>query len=151
MLQYYHFPFFWENKYNHWENNPNILVQFELILQSYLNHTIIKQMNKIALPTSNGFRMIAITDIIRCEADSNYTLLVLENGKEILVSRQLKILEHALPKLMFVRVHHSHLINLNYISHFVRNGGYKLYMTNDDVVEVSRNRKKDLMDKINLI
>lgn len=116
-----------------------------------LQNPLVSNINRIALPTTDGFRMVNIHQIIRCEADSNYSKLYLADGTEIMVSRQLKVLEKALPISDFVRVHHSHLINLNFVSHFVRNGRYKLYMTNGDEVEVSRNRKKDLMEKIKLI
>lgn len=116
-----------------------------------LYNTTGSTINRIALPTTNGFRMVSIQQIVRCEADSSYTHLYLENGTKIVISRSLKTLENALPTNDFVRVHHSHLVNLNFISHFIRNGGNKLYMTNNDEIEVSRNRKKDLMEKINLI
>lgn len=108
-------------------------------------------MNKIALPTNDGFRMVAIGDIIRCEADNNYTMIVLAHGQSILISRQLKAVEEILTPHGFLRVHYSHVVNLNYVDYYVRNGGGKLYLTNGDVVEVSRARKQSLMDKINLV
>lgn len=108
-------------------------------------------MNKIALPTSEGFIMVTIDQIVRCKADSNYTSVILANGQDIVVCRQLKVLENALPQNSFVRVHHSHLINLNYVASYKRNGGGRLLMTNGDQIEVSRSKKNDLMDKVNII
>ena len=108
-------------------------------------------MNKIALPTQDGFKMVATEDIVRCEADGNYTTLVNIDGSQIVVCRQLKSVEEALPSADFLRVHHSHIVNLNHVDYYVRNGGGSLYLTNGDVVEVSRSRKNELLNRVNLI
>ena len=108
-------------------------------------------MNKIALPSPKGFKMVAVANIVRCEADSNYTTVVLVDGSRIIISRNLKILEKALKSSSFIRVHHSHIVNLNFVDHFVRNGGGKLYLINGEVIGVSRSRQKELMNRVNLI
>src|SRR5690606_26691185 len=45
---------------------------------------------KIALPTQTGYEFYNLTDIIRCQADSNYTKVILKNGKILLASKTLK-------------------------------------------------------------
>lgn len=108
-------------------------------------------MNRIALPTIEGFKMVNINDIIRCEAHSNYTNIFMADGNQVLVSRQLKVVEKALPEDTFIRVHHSHIVNLLYVERYKRNGGGTLYLTNGESIEVSRSRKNELLEKVKLI
>lgn len=108
-------------------------------------------MKKIALPTAEGFRMISMEQIIRCEADRNYTTIILNDGSNVIVCKSLKTLENALCATLFLRIHHSHLVNLDYIEQFKNLDGGTLYLTNGDTVEVSRAKKKGLLARVNLI
>lgn len=101
---------------------------------------------KIALPTTDGFSLLHIRDIIYCHADSNYTDINLRNEGKVCVSRTLGALEDALDGLGFMRVHHSFLVNLREITHFIRQQDGLLIMSNGDKVRVSRSRKQDLLD-----
>jgi len=47
----------------------------------------------------------------------------------------------------FYRVHHSHLINLQYITRYIRGDGGQITMKNGDTIDVSR-RKKELFLKL---
>lgn len=100
------------------------------------------QEDKIAVPTSEGFEFIRIRHIIRIESSSNYSRLFLDNGKSMLVTRLLKDFEDIMVPYRFFRVHHSHLINLNYILRYIRGEGGQVVLQNGDTVDVSR-RKKD--------
>jgi len=102
---------------------------------------------KISLPTNEGVAFVEVRDIIRCEADSNYTKVVCKE-RNYLVSKTLKELEELLSSNNFFRVHHSHLINLKYIEMYHRGKGGVVVMTNGDHVDVSRSRKTDFLDKI---
>ena len=100
-----------------------------------------------AIPTSDGLEFIQIKQIIRIESSSNYSKLVLQNGQQLLVTRQLKDFEELLQEYRFYRVHHSHLINLNYIAKYVRGDGGQITMRNGDIIDVSR-RKKEVFLKL---
>ena len=45
---------------------------------------------KIAIPTLDGFELIPVDQVIRCEADDNYTHLFLKNKNKIVACRTLK-------------------------------------------------------------
>lgn len=102
---------------------------------------------KVSLPTAEGVAFVKVDDIIRCEADSNYTKVISQN-QQYLVSKTLKEMEEELSKNKFFRVHHSHLINLKYIEMYHRGKGGVVVMTNGDHVDVSRSRKSAFLDKI---
>ena len=52
--------------------------------------------NKIAIPTAEGFEMVPFEQVIRCEADDNYTHLYLKNNTKIVACRTLKEMEEQL-------------------------------------------------------
>ena len=103
---------------------------------------------KIALPTSEGLRFVRVEDIIRCESDNNYTNFFLKNGEKILVTKTLKDYEETLSDSNFIRIHQSHLINLNYVERYIKGEGGSVIMSDGSEVEVSRRRKEAFLDKM---
>ena len=95
-----------------------------------------------------GLQMVLVENIIRCEADRNYTNLFLKNKGKITASRNLKDLEEMLEDYSFVRVHHSHLVNLNEVEKYIRGEGGYLLMSDKSMVDVSRSRKEILLKKL---
>ncbi|UFH53376.1 LytTR family DNA-binding domain-containing protein [Spirosoma sp. KNUC1025] len=116
--------------------------QIQLLLQK-LDHKA--PLQKIALPSLQGFELVLIDTIIRCEADDNYTRVYLKDRSPLLVSRTLKEIEELLEDNSFLRVHQSHLINLNEIVRYVRGEGGYVVMSDNSTVHVSRSRKDELL------
>jgi two-component system, LytTR family, response regulator len=120
--------------------------QLEVLLHK-LSHPKVA-VNKIAIPTIEGLQMVLVENIIRCEADRNYTNLFLKNKGKITASRNLKDLEEMLEDYSFVRVHHSHLVNLNEVEKYIKGEGGYLLMSDKTTVDVSRSRKEILLKKL---
>jgi len=108
------------------------------------------QDNKIAVPTNDGLEFIVIKNIIRIESSTNYSRLYLVNKHSLLVTKLLKDFEELLTPYRFFRVHNSHLINLNYISKYIRGDGGQVVMENGDVVDVARRKKEQFLGLISL-
>ncbi len=108
--------------------------------------------DKLALPSIEGITFVNKNEIIRCNAERNYTNFYLKNGEKIMVTRTLKEYDELLSSSGFFRIHHSHLINLTYIKKYKRGEGGTVTMTDKSEVEVSRRRKdaflRILLDKI---
>lgn len=120
--------------------------QLEILLQKMNPQS--PPINKIALPTMEGLQMIPVDSIISCESDRNYTALLLKNKQKIIVSKILKDIEEILEEYSFLRVHHSHIVNLNEISKYIRGEGGYLVMSDGTSVDVSRSRKDLLLQKL---
>lgn len=103
---------------------------------------------RITLSTLEGFRFVQINDIIRCEADGNYTKFHLNTDDKILVTKTLKEFDETLSDLGFIRVHKSHLINLKYIDRYVKGEGGTIIMNDGTQVEVSRRRKEYFLSRL---
>lgn len=97
---------------------------------------------RIALPTMTGFVFVQVNDIVRCESDNNYTTFYFEDRSYLMVSKTLKDCEELLVDYNFFRVHTSHLVNLNYITEYIKGDGGQIKLTDGSCVDVSR-RKKD--------
>ena len=104
---------------------------------------------KISLRHAKGFDFVAMKDIVRLEADRNYTVVYLSSRRKIVVSRPLSDFESILNMDVFVRVHKSHLINLAYMSGYIcEDAGYAL-MQDDVRIEISRRRLHAFFEKVN--
>ena len=119
--------------------------QFELLLQS-IAQPVKTTPQRIALTTADGMIFVPTQDIIYCEAESNYTKVVLSNGKKIVVSKVLKDIDEAISGPDFCRVHSSFLINVNRIKKYVRGDGGYLIMDDDANISISRNRRQEFME-----
>jgi two-component system LytT family response regulator len=106
-----------------------------------------KQLSNIVLPTLDGFIVVKVSDIIRCEAEKNYTNFVFTNGDKILVSRTLKEFEELLHDMDFIRVHQSHLINAAHVQRYIKGSGGYVKMSDDSIIEVSRRKKELLIER----
>jgi len=126
--------------------NPAISQQLEILLQKINQSPVVAQ--KIALPTMQGLEFVPVESIIRCSSNNNYTEFFLIDKKRLLVSRTLKEVEDMLGDQTFIRVHHSHLVNLNSITRYVKGEGGYLIMQDGATVDVSRSRKELLMQKL---
>jgi len=101
---------------------------------------------KIAVPTAEGYELVPADNVIRCEANDNYTHLYLKNKNKITACRTLKEMEEQLEDFKhFVRVHHSYLVNLNEVTKYIRGEGGYLVMSDGSTVNVSRSRKEALL------
>lgn len=129
------------------KNIPPAIEQFRLLMDNMrgTNHNF----TKVAVPTLEGFELIPVDQIIRCEADDNYSHFYLKSSAKVTACRTLKEMEEQFQHFdSFVRVHNSHLVNLNEVARYVRGEGGYLVMNDGSTVSVSRSRKELLLKKI---
>lgn len=97
-----------------------------------------------------GFRLVHIDEILYCEADDNYTHIYLKNKVKITSSRILKEIQALLFEYeMFIRIHHSFLININEVSQYFKGEGGYVILSDGSQLSVSRNKKEALMRYLN--
>ncbi|MZQ49671.1 MAG: response regulator [Bacteroidales bacterium] len=107
-----------------------------------------KVLKRIILHTSDHLQLVSVSEIIRAEADSNYTSFSISGGKRILVARTIKEFESLLSGSGMIRVHQSHLVNLDFIDRFVKKDGGYLILKDGSKVPVSPNLKKQVLQTI---
>jgi two-component system LytT family response regulator len=131
------------NRYQNNHQEVDLNERIKILCDSLNNHH-----QKIILPTSNGLRIIELNQIIRCEADGSYTKFFLSDESVLMVSKVLSNFEEILPQEIFCRVHSKHLVNLNYISQYVKGRGGRIILSNKKEVEVSESKKKDFLKRL---
>ncbi len=103
---------------------------------------------RIALHTMDRIHLINVRDIIRCEADGNYTMFYIKNRAALLVAKTLKEYDKLLSGDTFMRVHQSHLVNLEEIRAYVKTDGGYLVMNDGNDVAVSTRKRPDVLRRI---
>ncbi|MBL1279905.1 MAG: response regulator transcription factor [Fluviicola sp.] len=101
---------------------------------------------RLVLKTSDSVHVVELDQIIRCEADRNYTSFFLVDNKKILVSKTLKDYETLLSGHNFLRIQQSHLINLNFIDRYDKKNGGAVVMKDGSEVPLSP-AKRDVFFK----
>lgn len=115
--------------FNNYYNNPNAFT-------------------KMSISALDGIYFVSIRDIVRFEAEDNYTHIFLISGERITASKTIKSYEDLLRPFNFYRVHKRHVINLNYMRKFVKGDGGYLVMDDDIKIEVSRRRRPAFMEQL---
>jgi len=105
-------------------------------------------MKRLVLNTSESVYVAWIEDIVRCEADQNYTHFFFGSRDKITVSRTLKEFDEILSVNGFFRVHQSHLINLAWVDRYDKGCGGMAVLKNKVKVPVSTRKKEMFIDAL---
>ncbi len=106
------------------------------------------KITRIALSHSNGFNLEAIENIVRLQADDNYTKVFTVSGKQYLISRPLKDFERALPSDHFVRTHKSFIINIRHLKNFSNEDGGVAILNDGIKVPISKRKNSTFFDAL---
>lgn len=112
-------------------------------LLSYLE--AYKSPSRIGLPTLFGTEYVEVSDIIRCQADVNYTHVFLKDSRKFTLAKTLKEFETLLALQGFFRTHNSHLVNLREVRLYNKGKGGFLVLKDGSEVEVASRRKEELL------
>ena len=117
-----------------------------------LLHNINKpvQEQKIALPSSDGYAFAHVDSILYCAAEGAYTKVVLKDKMPLLISRTLGDIEEMLPSEIFLRIHHSTIVNLKAITYYSRTDGGYVVISTKEKLTVSKARKDALLQHLGL-
>ncbi len=128
-------------------DHSNFLQQQLIILQENLQPQKSK-FKKLTVPTLEGLLFFDIDTILHLEANSNYTNIHFLTGKKVIASKTLKEFEELLPKEIFFRSHHSHIINLTQVKKYFKGDGGQVELSDGSVIEISRKNKEQFLKAI---
>lgn len=120
--------------------------QLRILIENYKNPYSPDM--KMGFFANEGIEFISLKNIMYFIADGNFTFLHYEPKKKLLVTEPLKKIEDKLPDLMFIRIHNSHLINLNHTKKYVRGDGGYVVMDDGKSLNVSRSKKEELIRRV---
>jgi two-component system, LytTR family, response regulator len=103
----------------------------------------------IAVNHSRGFRIISLQNIVRLEADNNYTFIYLADQPRILVTRSITETGAALLESQwFFRTHRSHIINFFHFKEYLKEDGGCAVMRDGKKVSLSRLRVEEFLEMV---
>ncbi len=108
--------------------------------------------NKILISDKETVEYCDQDDIIRVEARSNYSLVVFKDKRQMLISKTLKEFEKQLclpNNSAFIRVHQSHIINIQHCIRYKREEGGLIEMLDEAQVSLSIQKKDEFLKRIN--
>jgi two-component system LytT family response regulator len=113
--------------------------------------TILKKIawKKLAVYTKDEIKFIPFEDISYCLASNNYATIFTRNGSSYLCAKTLKEIESKLPSDLFIRIHHSYLVNIQFITSLKRHSN-ELEIDNKIILPISRSRKNELYELFNV-
>jgi two-component system, LytTR family, response regulator len=128
------------------KENGNGNERLETLLYNLVNQKSLD--NRLAIPSQEGLQFITLSDIIYLEAQSSYSIIYTMDGAKIIVSKTLKDFEELLPHSIFLRIHHSYVINKNRITKYIRGEGGQVIMSNGKMLDVSRRKKEEFLNAL---
>jgi two-component system LytT family response regulator len=121
----------------------------DMITERYnilLENSMTEKPDKLAVSTQNGIFYLKISDIIRIEADINYSRIIINNEKPVLVSKTLLDFENRLSNHGFFRCHRSHLINLKHVTGYSKKEEGLITMSNTEKIRISYKLKDEFIE-----
>lgn len=102
--------------------------------------------NSIFIKAESRYIKINLKDIFYVEALADYMMIYTDTQRYV-VHSTMKNIEEKLPAADFLRVHNSYVVRMDKISAIEDNS----LVINSKVLPISRNRKKELMDRLKLL
>lgn len=129
--------------------NPGFQQNYEDSINELVKSLLEKKApQKLTLPHSHGFTLVDMAQIIRLEADDNYTWVYVQGMPAIHMPRTMKYVESTLRGDMFIRIHRSHVINLAFLQTFSKSDGGYVVMQDDSRIPISRRRLARFLQRI---
>lgn len=130
------------NKVSEKINSQQLQQRFENLYNNIVNSK--KNPQSLAVPANFGYEFIVVNNIIRCEASGKYTYFHMIDRRKIISVRNLKEYEDLLSPDIFLRIHHAHLININFIKRFHKSKGI-VEMEDGMKIPLATRRKKEFL------
>jgi two-component system LytT family response regulator len=124
----------------------NIIDQMQVFLDNMGTFSLTQQ--KMAVPTVEGLIFINLKEVVRLEAKSSYTQIILDNGSIITATRTIKDYEDILPEALFCRIHNSHIINLFKIEKYNKGRGGYVTLEDGSTIEVASRRRQEFLRRL---
>lgn len=106
-----------------------------------------KDFTRVAVPTKAGVEFIQMEEVLRLEADGNYTFIYLRNGKKVYTSKTLKYFDQLLPSSHFYRPHQSHIINISGMLKYVKSDGGYIVMSDGAHITLARSKRQEFSER----
>jgi two-component system LytT family response regulator len=121
------------------------------LIQNFIQQIAGSANKKIPISTGTNVQLVPVVDIIRVESQSNYSIFYFTNQPKQTVTKTLKEIEEQLAPYNFLRIHHSHLINLDKVIGYKNQDSGYVIMQGNEIIEISRRKKQEVIQRLNTL
>jgi len=102
---------------------------------------------KIGLAAEGSLYFESLQNIMYLEASGSYTNVFIKDQKKRVVTKKLKDFEDILPEHIFCRVHHSYIININYIRQYFKGRSSYVQMHDGANIAIAVRKRENFLQK----
>jgi len=112
------------------------------------NTATLASSHKMTIATTGRVDVVNIDDLVRIEAQSNYSKLFFADGTSIVVAKVLRKFEEQLCQSPFIRAHKTHLVNMHFIRSYEGKVHKMLILENGDNIAVARSKQRCVLQQL---
>ena len=105
--------------------------------------------NVVYIPGHNAIETIAFDDIYYIQSSGSYSNFQL-TSRTIVATKNLGFYEELLPDTIFIRNHHSYIVNTHKIKEVIRGRSGEILLKNNQRIPISQRKLAHVMSKLNL-
>jgi hypothetical protein len=104
---------------------------------------------RIGFPVGQTLKVVKPENIIMVRGDGAYSIVILESGEEIVLSRNLKNICQEIGHCPFMfRTHKSYIVNLMHVLECYRTGGQRIRLTGGHEAGLSADRQEEFLKQL---
>ncbi len=134
----------------------DVIKRFDNYSEIFNHHNMLKvaensfhnKIDKIILRTNSGNEVFLLKDIVRIEAEQNYSNVILSNSTSILISKNIQHFEKLLGEFGFCRVHNSYLINIDQIKKIQKGRVQTVTLSDGYEIRISDSKRQSMQELI---
>lgn len=100
--------------------------------------------DRLALAQGQSYHFIKPEEIVHLKGQGSYTDFFLKDGRKMVSSKRLNVYDEKLNQKGFMRVHQSHLVNVQHVVEYHKSDGGELTLSNGHQVPVGSGFKADV-------
>lgn len=104
----------------------------------------------ISVASKEDVALLKREEIMHLEAKGNYTEITTRDLKKFTSSKLLKEYENLMADTSFIRVHNSHIININYVTKYIRTKTGSVQLLNHVIIPIAASKKKEVQELLGL-
>ncbi len=104
--------------------------------------------NRVLVPTFKGFILLETSRILYLEAEGSYTRFFFDDNQTILICESIGQCENRLSAANFIRIHRSHVVNIDHIQEYIRGRGGYILLKDGSHLNVSARKKAHLLEAL---
>jgi len=117
---------------------------FQKNMSSDFQSLVTENKDYLAIPSMDAVDLVRNSDIVYIEADNKYTILhTTTEGKKYISSKNLQYFESVADPLLFFRIHHSYIVNIQHLLRIVKRDGSYCEMAGGVLLPVSKRKQDD--------